>query len=361
LILFAKSKESSHVRVSVVVGILTATGSSFVPKTCVAQSAANKAAAEALFDQGRSLTQSGDYAQACQKFDASQKLDEGIGTLLYLADCYEKTGRTASAWATFKEAASMAGAQGQPSRQKLAKQRALALEAGLAKVIIEVAQGDEKVLGFEVRSDSVPIPTAQYGVPVPIDPGEHHIEASAPGKQSYTEVIRVSKGVSHVTVPLLADLSESKSKAAPIVLAPPKPNYAASGVQVTTAAFPAKSGPESESTPGKNQRFAAYAFGGLGIVGVGVGSYFGFTAIHHHSQSKQSCPAASDDTCFNQRLDVYNSAVSDAKVSTAAFIAGGALLATGIVLYLTAPNKPSIKASAAVLPDAALLSVGGTW
>ena len=161
MIPFAKSRELSALRVAVLVGILTATGASFVPKTCFAQSAANKAAAEALFDQGRSLTQSGDYAQACQKFEASQKLDEGIGTLLYLADCYEKTGRTASAWATFKEVASMAGAQGQPSRQKLAKQRALALEPGLAKVIIEVAQGDEKVIGFEVRSDSVPIPAAQ--------------------------------------------------------------------------------------------------------------------------------------------------------------------------------------------------------
>src|SRR5438132_4379169 len=73
-----------------------------------AQSAADKAAAEALFDQGRAAMQASDFAKACGLLERSQRIDPGIGTLLYLAECYEKHGRTASAWATFREAADAA-------------------------------------------------------------------------------------------------------------------------------------------------------------------------------------------------------------------------------------------------------------
>src|SRR6185437_15434982 len=74
-----------------------------------AQNASDKAAAEALFDAAKKLYADKKYAEACTRFDASEKLDRGIGTLLYLADCYEHVGRTASAWATFREAESLEG------------------------------------------------------------------------------------------------------------------------------------------------------------------------------------------------------------------------------------------------------------
>src|SRR5689334_20626402 len=76
-------------------------------------SAADKAAAEALFDEGVKLLQKGKYEEACKKLEASERVDSGIGTLLYLADCYEKLGKTASAWATFRAAASKAQSAGQ--------------------------------------------------------------------------------------------------------------------------------------------------------------------------------------------------------------------------------------------------------
>ena len=338
-----------------------ALGWAFLTVPSFAQSAGNKAAAEAIFEQGKLLMQSGDYAQACLKFEASQKLDEGIGTLLYLADCYEKTGRSASAWAMFKEAASIAGAQGQDSRQKLATQRAHALEPGLVKVIIDIAKGDEGLLGFEVRNDGVAVPAAQYGAPVPIDPGEHRIEASAPGKRTYSEVINVTKGVGRVAIPLLTDLAPPSGATPPATptkgvadVAQPKPSIAVT----TNNSIGSK---DTASSTGKNQRIVSYALGGLGVVGVGVGTYFGLTAIHNNSQSKSYCQPGNDSVCYDQRLNLYNDAVKEAKVSTVAFIAGGALLATGAVLYFTAPDGNSVTANAAVAPNVALISLGGTW
>src|SRR5690606_16859153 len=101
---------------------------------------ADKAAAEALFQQGQRLLDAQRVEEACEKFRASQQLDAGLGTMLYLADCYEQAGRTASAWAVFKEAASVAASRGETSREEIARVRAEALEARLSHVIIRTPQ-----------------------------------------------------------------------------------------------------------------------------------------------------------------------------------------------------------------------------
>src|SRR6186713_2555584 len=75
--------------------------------------AQQKAAAEALFDEAYQLLAQGQYESACRRFEQSQEIDPGVGTLLYLGDCFERSGKTASAWATFREASSAALAAGQ--------------------------------------------------------------------------------------------------------------------------------------------------------------------------------------------------------------------------------------------------------
>src|SRR5678816_498104 len=70
------------------------------------------AGAQALFDQARELTRQGRFAEACPKLQESNRLDPGIGTQFHLADCYEQSGRIASAWAAFLEVASQARATG---------------------------------------------------------------------------------------------------------------------------------------------------------------------------------------------------------------------------------------------------------
>src|SRR5689334_19349942 len=83
----------------------------------------DRVAAESVFQDGKRLMAAGKYAEACPKFETSQRLDPGVGTLLNLADCYEKVGRTATAWATFLEAASGSKAAGNAAREKAARDR----------------------------------------------------------------------------------------------------------------------------------------------------------------------------------------------------------------------------------------------
>jgi tetratricopeptide (TPR) repeat protein len=108
------------------------------PALAAAQNASDtKAAADALFDEGKRLIAAGNVDQACAKFEASlQRLDR-LGVRLNLADCHEQQGRTATARAEFDEAALQAKERGD-DRAAYARQRADALKPRLARLAISV-------------------------------------------------------------------------------------------------------------------------------------------------------------------------------------------------------------------------------
>jgi tetratricopeptide (TPR) repeat protein len=283
----------------------------------------NRAAAEALFNQGRQLMGAGKYVEACPKFEASQELDPGLGTMLNLAECYEKTGRTASAWAEYREAISLARAAGSKTREDLATERAQALEERLSTLTIRAMSGQGSSAELEVRRDGVAVQPAELGAPIPVDPGEHTIEAQAPGKQPWSAKVQVGDASKiQIDIPALQPIAAATASAS----APPP-------LALATSAPPA-----DEPSSGSAQRTAGLVAGGVGIVGVGLGAFFGLQASSKWSDAKDQCTAGNYG-CTRDALELRSSAQSSANLSTAAFVAGGALLAAGTVLYLTAPTK----------------------
>lgn len=169
------------------------------------RSPADRAAAQALFDEGRELMERGRPSDACPRFEESERLEPGLGTRFHLASCYEQLGKLASAHALFLEVASEAGTRGQSDRERLARARARAVEPRLSRLTIEVQYAPSSALRIERDGDV--IGSAQWGLPVPVDPGVHRISASAPGRVAWaTEVqVPVDGGVTHVDVPPLAE------------------------------------------------------------------------------------------------------------------------------------------------------------
>jgi Tfp pilus assembly protein PilF len=88
----------------------------------------DRATAQVLFTEARDLMKDEKYAEACNKFRESQRLDPQIGTQLNLALCYEKLGKWASAWVNYVDAASRAQKAGQEERLKIAQDRATEIE-----------------------------------------------------------------------------------------------------------------------------------------------------------------------------------------------------------------------------------------
>src|SRR5258708_5695247 len=137
------------------------------PARAHAQSSSGQAAAEALFKQGRDLMATGRYAEACPKLVESQRLDPAPGTLLNLASCYERGGQLASAWVTYKEAASLAQNADQQERAGLARRKAPELEPTLPTLTIAVpaaadrpdlhVKPDDEAIGRPACADAIPV------------------------------------------------------------------------------------------------------------------------------------------------------------------------------------------------------------
>lgn len=163
--------------------------------------AGDPAAAQALFDQGKKLMNEKKYAEACPKFEESQKLDPGLGTMSNIAFCYESMGRTATAWSVYLDLASQAKAAGQAQREQKARESAKALEPKLSKITIQV---EKPAPGIEVKRNSDPVGQASWGLPIPVDPGQVKISAVAPSRKQWTKTVTIDKpGETTVTVPEL--------------------------------------------------------------------------------------------------------------------------------------------------------------
>jgi serine/threonine-protein kinase len=293
-----------------------------------------KAAAEGLFDQGRDSMKKGDFRNACAYLERSQQIDPAVGTLLYLAECYEKVGRTASAWATFREAASAARAIGQTDRARLGDERAERLTPLLSRLAIEVPEATRAIPGLTIRRQGQAVPTAAWDVAVPLDPGQYRIDASAPGYQDFTGTVQVADGAvtAKFSVPPLVR-SQNRPESAPAPAAEPATAPPPSPQPAPVDLAPA-------TTSGANStRTIAYVLGGVGIVGVGVGSFFGLRAISKNDEAERECPRGRQ--CDTQEgVDLTDEADKAATISNVAFGLSAAALAGGLVLYLAADAEP---------------------
>ncbi len=137
----------------------------------------------------------GDYAQACGKFEESQRLDPGLGTLFHFADCEERLGKTATAWAAFLDVASEARAHGEADREAVARARAATLAPALARLTIDPGPSKDAP-SFVVTRDGSPVSAAGWGVPIPVDPGTHAIAVHARNKRSWTLTVEAVGGTS---------------------------------------------------------------------------------------------------------------------------------------------------------------------
>jgi hypothetical protein len=151
----------------------------------LAGSAGASPESEKLFHEGRDLLKAGRVAEACDAFAGSQKLEAKLGTLLNLADCREKQGQTATAWSLFLEVKRLAAAEHDARRSAEAVRRASVIQAKLSYLTITVAR-ERQVEGLVVKRNGLVVDRPQWNTPIALDPGDHVIEASAPGRKPWS-------------------------------------------------------------------------------------------------------------------------------------------------------------------------------
>jgi hypothetical protein len=301
----------------------------------------NAAAAEALFAEARRLAAAGDYPNACPKFAESERLDPSVATLLNLGACYEKAGRTASAWATFREAISAAQAARRDDYLSVAQKRAAALEPLLPRLVI--SEKDTTTPGIEIQRDGVAVTQAEWGVPIPVDPGEHVVAASAPGKKRWETEVTIAAGTPATTVDVAAleDAPAAAAVAGPAAAAP---------APMASPPPPPPSEEPHDSSAGASQRTAGVIMGGAGIVGLAVGTAFVLSAKSKYDSSLNDCVQGTPNVCNAAGVSERNSARTSGDIASVAFGVGIAAVAGGVVLWFTAPSGRSDAARVGLVP-----------
>ena len=181
---------------------------------------ADEATATAAYKQAEELAKQGKWADACPLYEASYHADPKLGALLHAADCEEKIGHTATAWAEFNDAVELAHKVAD-NREDLARRRAATLEPKLAK--LHLAPPKQLIPGLVVKRDGADI-TVLVGTDIPLDPGDHQIVASAPGYQDFTKTVTVATGTVAIDLPVLDKQ----------VVEPPKPVVHEGTLRITT-------------------------------------------------------------------------------------------------------------------------------
>src|SRR5581483_7996988 len=128
--------------------------------------------------------------------------------------CHEKQGKAATAWAEFIEALGIARHDNRQSRADLAEEHIAKLEPTLSKLTIVVPpESDEPSL--EITRDGAAVGRAAWGMPFPVDPGEHRFQATAPNKAPFTSTVNVPSSAPAVLTIRIPPLSPAPVGGAP--------------------------------------------------------------------------------------------------------------------------------------------------
>jgi hypothetical protein len=169
------------------------------------------ALAETLYQQARDLMAGGRYDEACPKFEESYRLDPATGTLLNLASCHEHQEKFATAWFEYMDAVTAARRDGRQDRVAFAQGRLAELEPKLSRLTLVVPPAADQP-ELELELDGARIGRAARGVPTPVDPGSHVVEARAKGRQTFRTTVEIGKNADQKTVtipelPLIAPVA----------------------------------------------------------------------------------------------------------------------------------------------------------
>jgi hypothetical protein len=197
-------------------------------------------------------------------------------------------------------------------------QRIAAIDAAMPTLVLGAKDGaGNDLYDVHVSMDATPLTSSLDGRPIALDPGEHTFTFETAGNAPVEKklVLREGEKDRHESVEIGPVPTPAVVAPVAVSLPPPAPS-------------PPPWGP---------QKTLAVVSGGVGVVGIGLGIWFGAFASSSQSKEKTDCPATG---CLNraQAVEDYDTARKDATGSTIAFIAGGTLLAAGAVLWLSAPK-----------------------
>jgi hypothetical protein len=256
-----------------------------------------------------------------------------------VALCHEREGLTATAWTEFTEALGVAKHDDRPQRIEFARAHIAQLEPDLSRLTIQVPPSADTP-DLEIKRDGSIVGRAARDSPIPVDPGDHVVEASAPGKATWRQTVVVGGhgDTKTVAIPALEDAQGDVTAAAstaPVVAPTGDEEPRRAGVPGRAAAE--RSVPEGSGARPLGLTLGAWSAIGLGVAAAGVGTYFGLHAMALKDDADRACP---NDACSAQGSSQTRDAIRSGDAATVAFgIAGGGLVVGTVLFLVTHPTS----------------------
>ncbi len=305
----------------------------------------DEAAATELFNAGRDLMKQGDYAAACPKLAESARLKPTVGALAKLAACEEHEKRLVSAYTRWQQALNVARSAGDERAADVEREL-----SRLARIVpkVSVAAAGAMPADAVIRVDDTTLGPASLGVPLPVEPGAHTVQATAAGKKSWSTAVQVAAdgATTTVSIPVLEDAPAPT----PVPAAVPTP--ASSPSPSPPPSTPPWPPPSSSPWP-----TLGLVTAGAGLASLAAGGAFGLVAMGKRNDAHcqgTACPDASSASTLGD-------AKTAADWSTGLLVVGGALAASGVTIWLVTrgDHDSAVRVGATPLPGG--VAIAGSW
>jgi hypothetical protein len=321
---------------------------------------ADVAAARELAIEGLKLADAGQCAQAIERLSRAEKLHHAPIVLGRLGECEIAEGRIVDGTEDLRRLLREPLPSNPPPTLVKARERAqVALDGAKPKIAFLSISVREPTTDVTVTVDGQLVPAALFDRARPTDPGEHVVEASAPGYLKATRQITLATSEKQeLQFRLVADpqavVAAKDASATDASVA----NQPQATKREPTSRVRVQAQPTGEAAPASSNYAPSYILWSVGTAAAAVGGVFGYLAIKGKSDLDAQCPNSLCPAASQSELD---STKRDALISTVLLASGGAALAIGTVAYLvtgSSEEKPPATARVTARPVLGLGQLG---
>ena len=310
-----------------------------------------RAGARSLATEGAAAFNDARYKDAVDLFTKAESLMHAPPHLLYVARAHTKLGQFVKAREAYlrvtKEQLAPNAPQAFREAQTTAQKELNAINPKIGSLEIKV-EGAEAAKDLSIKIDGNPVAAVLVGVPQPIDPGEHRIEASATGFRAQPQTVRLGDGEKASTVLKL----EVDPNATPAAGAPQGAPAAAGAAPAAAPVRDTSVSMDTTRSGSSGMRIGSYVAFGVGAVGLGLGTVFLLKAGSKSSDADALCNLPDGACPLNKKAEIEaldDEAKSAATISVVGFAVGGVGIAAGVVMLLMSGGKSESAAARPVV------------
>jgi hypothetical protein len=292
----------------------------------------SKEAVRVLANDGAVDFENGRYESALGKFERAYASARVPTLSVWVAETHERLGHLVQAQEYYRQALTLESndlwlGSVQQQAQQRARDRLLALQPRIPKLVIHIEGADEKDIRLEI--DGIMTPIALLGAERPIDPGTRIVTGRLKDK-----VVEQS-----------IELSEGELRQLWLKFPPNE-----SGQVRHAAVLPSEPTEALLRAPASNtQRHLAWVGLGVGALGLVFGASTAIYVAKQHDRLREECPNGECGRSHWSEVDSYERMRT---MSTACLLGGAVIGVAGVALLLTSPTSQSAQVGLLISPNA---------